>query len=144
MIILLSLLAFVFASLLVTAGALALSPGSESTIERRLGEGSRIDFTVLRAGIDPARRASLLETIHVAFTDVGLLHALNQSSGSISLHIPWDIPKDPKAITQLASSFELGFDAVNSNTFQDDDYKLGSLTNADPKIRQKPVEHHLY
>jgi L-rhamnose isomerase / sugar isomerase len=34
--------------------------------------------------------------------DVGLLHALNRSSGAISLHIPWDIPKDPEAIKQKA------------------------------------------
>src|SRR4028119_583987 len=50
--------------------------------------------------------------------DVGLLHALNRSSGAISLHIPWDIPKDGTAIRQLAASYGLAFDAVNSNTFQ--------------------------
>src|SRR3954447_6146169 len=51
--------------------------------------------------------------------DVGLLHALNQSSGAISLHIPWDIPGDAKAIKALAAQHGLKFDAVNSNTFQD-------------------------
>src|SRR6185369_2930254 len=51
--------------------------------------------------------------------DVGLLHQLNQSSGAISLHIPWDIPSDAKAIKALASQLKLKFDAVNSNTFQD-------------------------
>src|SRR6188508_3483071 len=50
--------------------------------------------------------------------DVGLLHALNKSSGAISLHIPWDIPKDYSAIKKLAADLDLKFDAVNSNTFQ--------------------------
>jgi len=64
--------------------------------------------------------------------DVGLLHALNQSSGAISLHIPWDIPEDYTAIKKLASDYGLQFDAVNSNTFQDQpnqtlSYKFGSL-----------------
>src|SRR5437868_12374765 len=44
--------------------------------------------------------------------DVGLLHALNQSSGAISLHIPWDIPKDANAIKTLAAMHRLKFDAV--------------------------------
>src|SRR5436190_16931846 len=51
--------------------------------------------------------------------DVGLLHALNQSSGAISLHIPWDIPSNPAATKALAAQHGLRFDAVNSNTFQD-------------------------
>jgi len=51
--------------------------------------------------------------------DVGLIHSLNKSSGAISLHIPWDIPEDPKAIKQLALENGVVFDAVNSNTFQD-------------------------
>src|SRR5688572_4044826 len=49
--------------------------------------------------------------------DVGLLHALNNSSGAISLHIPWDIPTDHNAIKALAAQHNLKFDAVNSNTF---------------------------
>ena len=51
--------------------------------------------------------------------DVALLHQLNKSSGAISLHIPWDIPSDSKKIKKLAVQLNLKFDAVNSNTFQD-------------------------
>src|SRR5882762_6458373 len=51
--------------------------------------------------------------------DVGLIHALNRSGNSISLHIPWDIPGNPSAIKALAAQHGLHFDAVNSNTFQD-------------------------
>ena len=51
--------------------------------------------------------------------DIGLLHKLNKSSGAISLHIPWDIPEDHQAIQTLAASHDIRFDAMNSNTFQD-------------------------
>ena len=46
--------------------------------------------------------------------DVGLLHALNRSSGAISLHIPWDIPEKPASIKAMAAQLGLRFDAVNS------------------------------
>jgi L-rhamnose isomerase/sugar isomerase len=80
--------------------------------------------------------------------DVGLLHSLNQSSGAISLHIPWDIPKDAKAIKALAAQHGLKFDAVNSNTFQDQPnqaftYKFGSLQNVDKSIRKQAIEHNI-
>ena len=80
--------------------------------------------------------------------DVGLLHALNRSSGAISLHIPWDIPKDANAIKQLATSFDLKFDAVNSNTFQDQpnqaqSYKFGSLQHTDAIVRQQAIDHNI-
>lgn len=80
--------------------------------------------------------------------DVGLLHALNKSSGAISLHIPWDIPQNVDEIKELASSFGLVFDAVNSNTFQDQDnqeysYKFGSLQHVDPNVRQQAIDHNI-
>lgn len=80
--------------------------------------------------------------------DVGLLHALNRSSGSISLHIPWDIPSNAADIISLAESHKLKFDAVNSNTFQDQkdqehSYKFGSLSHVDPKVRKQAVEHNI-
>lgn len=78
--------------------------------------------------------------------DVGVLHALNGSSGAISLHIPWDIPQDYAAIRRLASQHGLTFDAVNSNTFQDqpgqvETYKFGSLHHVDKAVRQQAIEH---
>src|SRR5215467_11319078 len=48
--------------------------------------------------------------------DIGLVHALNRSSGAISLHIPWDIPENASHIKELAAQNELKFDAMNSNT----------------------------
>ncbi len=80
--------------------------------------------------------------------DIGLLHALNRASGAISLHIPWDIPSDARAIRDLAGYHGLGFDAMNSNTFQDQpgqehSYKFGSLQHVDKKTRQQAIEHNL-
>ena len=80
--------------------------------------------------------------------DVGLLHTLNCSSGAISLHIPWDIPKNAIAIKSLAAQFGLRFDAMNSNTFQDQpgqkySYKYGSLQNVKKDVRRQAIEHNI-
>jgi len=80
--------------------------------------------------------------------DVGLLHALNQSSGAISLHIPWDIPENANSTKALAAQHGLKFDAVNSNTFQDQSnqahsYKFGSLQHVDKLVRKQAVEHNI-
>jgi L-rhamnose isomerase / sugar isomerase len=80
--------------------------------------------------------------------DVGLLHQLNRSSGAISLHIPWDIPTDVNKIRSLTSQYGLRFDAVNSNTFQDQpdqllSYKFGSLQHVNKAIRKQAIEHNI-
>jgi L-rhamnose isomerase/sugar isomerase len=80
--------------------------------------------------------------------DVGLLHQLNRSSGAISLHIPWDIPKNPSSVRALAAEVGLKFDAMNSNTFQDQpgqalSYKFGSMQHVDKAVRQQAIDHNL-
>jgi L-rhamnose isomerase/sugar isomerase len=80
--------------------------------------------------------------------DVGLLHHITRATNSISLHIPWDIPKDPSAIHQLLKQNELTIDSVNSNTFQDQadqkySYKFGSLCHTDDRIREQAVDHNI-
>lgn len=80
--------------------------------------------------------------------DVGLVHALNQSSGAISLHIPWDIPTNAAAIRAMAALHGLRFDAMNSNTFQDQpnqklSYKFGSMQHVNPEVRKQAVRHNL-
>lgn len=79
--------------------------------------------------------------------DIGLLHQLTQMAGSISLHIPWDIPDDVEKIKATANEYNLSFDAMNSNTFQDQpdqaySYKHGSLSHTDPAVRQQAIEHN--
>lgn len=80
--------------------------------------------------------------------DVGILHALTQTAGAISLHIPWDVPEDYEATKQLAGSHNIIFDAVNSNTFQDqksanESYRFGSLSNLNKTIRDQAVQHNI-
>jgi len=80
--------------------------------------------------------------------DIGLLHSLNKSGGAVSLHIPWDIPSDPANIRRLAAELGLRFDAMNSNTFQDQpdqplSYKFGSLQHTDKEVRQQAIAHNL-
>ncbi len=87
-------------------------------------------------------------TIEEKIEDVGLLHALNGASGAISLHIPWDIPQNAQALKQLAAGYGLKFDAMNSNTFQDQagsahSYKFGSLQNVNKAIRKQAIEHNI-
>jgi L-rhamnose isomerase/sugar isomerase len=86
-------------------------------------------------------------TLEEKIEDVGLLHALNRSSGAISLHIPWDIPTNPQKIRELAAQHGLGFDAVNSNTFQDQpgqqySYKFGSLQHVNKAVRKQAIDHN--
>lgn len=87
-------------------------------------------------------------TLEQKIEDVGLLHALNKSSGAISLHIPWDIPTDAAAIRKLAKKHGLQFDAVNSNTFQNqpgqkESYKFGSLQHVNKAVRKQAIKHNI-
>ncbi|MBC7848336.1 MAG: sugar isomerase [Chitinophagaceae bacterium] len=87
-------------------------------------------------------------TLEEKIDDVGLLHSLNASSAAISLHIPWDIPTNATAIKQLAASHGLVFDAMNSNTFQDQpgqkhSYKFGSMQHVDRDVRAQAVQHNI-
>lgn len=80
--------------------------------------------------------------------DVGLINQLNRSGNAISLHIPWDIPKDYQAIKTLALEHGLRFDAMNSNTFQDqkgqqESYKYGSLQHVNPAVRKQAIDHNI-
>ncbi len=86
--------------------------------------------------------------IHDKLADCGVIHQLTRSTGMVSPHIPWDKVSDYNALRQEAAQYELGFDAVNSNTFQDQkdqshSYKFGSLGHAGAMTRQQAVEHNL-
>ncbi len=86
-------------------------------------------------------------TLEEKINDVGIIHSLTKSAGAISLHIPWDVPEDAATIKELAASHDIIFDAVNSNTFQDQSnqkysYKYGSLCHTDPNVRKQAVEHN--
>jgi L-rhamnose isomerase/sugar isomerase len=87
-------------------------------------------------------------TLEEKMEDIGLLHQLNQSSAAISLHIPWDIPGNYQEIKLLAAQYGLRFDAMNSNTFQDQkgqalSYKFGSLQHVDKAVRKQAIVHNI-
>ncbi|MDX2022024.1 MAG: L-rhamnose catabolism isomerase [Deltaproteobacteria bacterium] len=80
--------------------------------------------------------------------DCGVVQKLSRNTPTVSLHIPWDKPKDIKAMKEQAAALGLGFDAMNSNTFQDQadqklSYKFGSLTHPDPAVRAQAVAHNI-
>ncbi|MCC7463789.1 MAG: L-rhamnose catabolism isomerase [Gammaproteobacteria bacterium] len=80
--------------------------------------------------------------------DCAVVHRLTGATPTVSLHLPWDACEDYTALRALATRLGLGFDAVNSNTFQDPrgqrgSYKFGSLTHTDAAVRAQAVEHNL-
>lgn len=86
--------------------------------------------------------------IHDKLADCGVIQALTRGTRTVSPHIPWDKVSDYNALRQEAAQYGLGFDAVNSNTFQDQPgqartYKFGSLAAADAGTRAQAVEHNL-
>src|SRR3954462_923012 len=75
--------------------------------------------------------------------DAAQVNAYTGRAPRVSLHIPWDRVDDFGALTTHAKDLGVGIGAINSNVFQDEDYKLGSLTHLDERVRAKAVAHHL-
>jgi L-rhamnose isomerase/sugar isomerase len=63
-------------------------------------------------------------------------------SPKVAIHIPWDKVDDYAALGSYANDLGVELGTVNSNTFQDEDYKFGSLTSSNPVVRQKAIDHH--
>jgi L-rhamnose isomerase/sugar isomerase len=86
--------------------------------------------------------------IYEKLEDCGTIHKLVRTTPGVSLHIPWDRPDDAAAMKAYAKERGLHFDAMNSNTFQDQkgqkhSYKFGSLTHPDAAVRRQAVEHNI-
>ncbi|GAA3627150.1 L-rhamnose isomerase [Kineosporia mesophila] len=75
--------------------------------------------------------------------DAAQVHRYTGLAPSVALHIPWDRVESFDALRQHAEDLGVQLGTVNSNTFQDDDYKLGALTHTDAAIRRKAIDHHL-
>jgi L-rhamnose isomerase/sugar isomerase len=82
-------------------------------------------------------------TIEEKIADAATVHRLTGLAPSVALHIPWDKVDDYRALSSYAQDLGVRLGTINSNTFQDDDYKFGSLTNTDKAVRQKAIDHHL-
>ncbi|WP_406028790.1 L-rhamnose isomerase [Nocardioides sp. NBC_00850] len=74
--------------------------------------------------------------------DAATVHRFTGLAPSVALHIPWDRVEDYAALRGFAEDQGIALGTINSNTFQEDDYKLGALTHTDAKIRQKAIDHH--
>lgn len=86
--------------------------------------------------------------IHDKLADCAVIHNLTRMAPRVSLHIPWDRTDDPAGLADEAASLGLGFDALNSNTFQDQvgqerSYKFGSLSHTDAAVRNQAIEHNI-
>jgi L-rhamnose isomerase/sugar isomerase len=73
--------------------------------------------------------------------DAAEVHRLTGTAPAVALHFPWDAVKDTTELAQIISGAGLRVGAVNPNVFQDPDYRLGSITNPNPDIRRKAVQH---
>ncbi|MFJ2397819.1 MULTISPECIES: L-rhamnose isomerase [unclassified Streptomyces] len=75
--------------------------------------------------------------------DAAQVHAHTGAAPSVALHIPWDKVDDYAALAEYAGERGLRLGTINSNTFQDDDYKLGSVCHPDATVRRKALDHLL-
>jgi L-rhamnose isomerase/sugar isomerase len=86
--------------------------------------------------------------IHEKLEDAAVVNQLGRLTPTASPHFPWDVVDDPRGLREEAAELGLGFDAVNSNTFQDQpgqgrSYKFGSLTHTDRAVRDQAITHNI-
>ncbi len=86
--------------------------------------------------------------VHEKLADCAVINQLCRMTPRVSMHFPWDRVDDPAGLREEADAFGLGFDAVNSNTFQDQpdqalSYRSGSLTANDSGVREQAIHHNI-
>jgi L-rhamnose isomerase/sugar isomerase len=74
--------------------------------------------------------------------DAAQVHRYTGVAPRVSLHIPWDLVDDYGKLAAHAADLGVQIGGINSNLFQDDEYRLGSLTHPDPAVRRKAIDHH--
>ncbi|GAA3547820.1 L-rhamnose isomerase [Amycolatopsis ultiminotia] len=82
-------------------------------------------------------------TAEEKIADAATVHRFTGVAPSVALHIPWDRVPDFRALRSYAGDLGVEIGAINTNVFQDEDYKLGSVTNPDAGVRRKAVDHLL-
>src|SRR5215212_9458654 len=75
--------------------------------------------------------------------DAAVVHRFTGVAPTVALHIPWDKVDDYAALAAYAAEQGVGLGAINTNVFQDDDYKLGSVCHPDASVRRKAIGHLL-
>lgn len=81
-------------------------------------------------------------TVFEKIQDAAAVHQFTGLAPSVALHIPWDAVDNFRKLRDYAEEIGIRLGTINSNTFQDDVYKFGSLTHVDPKVRQRAIDHH--
>src|SRR5215470_15213332 len=74
-------------------------------------------------------------------SDAAQVHRFTGAAPTVSLHIPWDRVADYHDLAKHAEGHGVGIGVINSNTFQDDDYRLGSVAHPDEGVRRKAIDH---
>jgi L-rhamnose isomerase/sugar isomerase len=92
-------------------------------------------------------QAGVPRTPQEKIADAAVVHRLTGVAPTVALHIPWDRaesgPEQWPGLAEFAADQGVGLGVINANVFQDDDYKLGSVTNPDPRVRRKATDHLL-
>jgi L-rhamnose isomerase/sugar isomerase len=88
-------------------------------------------------------QAGVPRTPQEKIADAAQVHAFAGVAPTVALHIPWDRVDDYAGLARYANDLGVALGAINSNVFQDNDYMLGSVTNPDPGIRRKALDHLL-
>src|SRR3954451_24703382 len=88
-------------------------------------------------------QAGVPRTPQEKIADAAQVHKYTGVAPSVALHIPWDAVDDYAGLRAYASSLGGEIGAINTNVFQDDDYKLGSVTNPDAGSRREAPDHLL-
>ncbi len=81
--------------------------------------------------------------VYEKLADAAQVHQYTGLAPRVSLHYPWDKVDDWKGLVEHAADLGVGIGTINSNTFQDEEYKFGSLAHHDAVVRRKAIEHHL-
>lgn len=81
-------------------------------------------------------------TPYEKIADAAQVNRYTALAPSVALHIPWDVVDDYSDLRRHAEDLGVTLGTINSNTFQDEDYKFGALTHHDDRIRQKAIDHH--
>ena len=74
--------------------------------------------------------------------DAAQVHKYSGIAPTVALHYPWDKVDSFVELKKHANDLGVDLGTINSNTFQDEEYKLGSLAHRDPKVRQRAIDHH--
>ena len=91
-------------------------------------------------------QVSAATTLEEKFSDAAQVHAVTGACPTLALHVQWDLPKgleDVPEVERLVKRFAVRAGSINPNTFQNQEYKYGSIANPDPSIRQMAIRHIL-